>query len=84
MLDNSPRGASATIPAPMLQPTYIPVERSIRTGSAEDLHKLRFELAHVVQHFKRVGVPEELREWHQRSVQYLRATNPGKAWDVEE
>jgi hypothetical protein len=49
-----------------------------------DVHRLRFELARVIQHFKDNGVPEDLREWYDGVVELMRATNSGQSWSVEE
>lgn len=51
---------------------------------AVDLHRLRFELAHVVKYFDEHALPPGLMDWHKTVKELLRRTNPGERWVVEE
>lgn len=66
-------------------------DHSHPTASADDIHRLRFELAHIIRYFDQHEVPEELVDWHFKAklligeTNYARPTdNTGKPWTVEE
>jgi hypothetical protein len=66
-------------------------EHAHSVAKADDIHRLRFELAHVVKYFSEHEVPEELIDWHFKAKLLLSETsyarpddNTGKPWNVEE
>jgi hypothetical protein len=69
--------------APIAQTSRAELVEAVKVD-AVDLHRLRFELAHIIRYFDEHKLPEELTGWYQTVKKLLRNTNTGKPWTVEE